>query len=85
VSLCLSLLLRPARYGLAVQRVADHDRLRIHSIGSLRKVALLSHLEKSVGVPLRTKTKDVSGGSSGDRTLAIVLSNQEQPNYAVIA
>jgi hypothetical protein len=43
VSPCLSLLLRPARYGLAVQRVAGHDRLRIHSIGSLRE-------KKGVGV-----------------------------------
>jgi len=44
-----SSLLRPARYGLAVQRVAGHDHLRIYSIGSLRKVALLSHLEKECG------------------------------------
>lgn len=44
------LLLRPTRYGLAVQRVASHNHLKIHSIGSLRKVALLGHLEKSVGV-----------------------------------
>ena len=60
-----------------VQRVGGHDRMRIHSIGSLRKVALLSHLEKGVGV----EDKDVSGlpGSSGGRTSATVLSTQKQP------
>jgi hypothetical protein len=47
----LSLLfVRPARYSLVVQTVAGYDCLRIYSIGSLRKVALLSHLEKGVGV-----------------------------------
>ena len=45
--LLLLLLLRPAKYGLAVQRVAGHDHLRIHSIGSLRKVALLTTATKA--------------------------------------